>query len=312
MEPIVNTGFDTTTSSDLLIAGRLRKIFDTTVHDVPEFHQDVCKVKTTKDMYTIDLRLAGLEDAAELGEGQAIPLYTPTLGTEKKYTQRQFGIGFRMTDKMKKFNKYGLWERWTKELARRQKEARDAEIHVMFNNMTSTSLTAGVGFDTLAIANDTHTGLATGTGDNYDNYLNAALSLAGLESARYYFKTNIDDMGNLRIVTSPLTLVVEPTLYPDALEFTGSELKPGTFDNAINVIKKFGIKPKENPRLSSTTCWFVIAKEDEGYDFQVLIAQQPDLKINECYDRTRDMEATSMQYFTYGWGDPRMLYAGKL
>jgi hypothetical protein len=312
MEPIVNTGFDTTTSSDLLIAGRLRKIFDTTVHDVPEFHQDVCKVKTTKDMYTIDLRLAGLEDAAELAEGQAIPLYTPTLGTEKKYTQRQFGIGFRMTDKMKKFNKYGLWERWTKELARRQKEARDAEIHVMFNNMTSTSLTAGVGFDTLAIANDTHTGLATGTGDNYDNYLNAGLSLAALESARYYFKTNIDDMGNLRIVTSPLTLIVEPTLYPDALEFTGSELKPGTDYNDINVIKKFGIKPKENPRLTSTTCWFVIAKEDEGYDFQVIIAQEPDLKINECYDRTRDMEATSMQYFTYGWGDPRMLYCGKL
>jgi len=122
----------------------------------------------------------------------------------------------------------------------------------------------------------------------------------------------IDDMGNLRTVTSPLTLVVEPTLYPDALEFTGSELKPGVFDNSINVIKKFGIKPIENPRLSSTTCWFVIAKGDPGYDFNVFTAMEPDLKVEECYDRTRDMQATSIQYFTYGWGDPRLLYCGKL
>jgi hypothetical protein len=309
---IVYTNTDTTTTNDLFIAGRLRKIFDTTIHDVPVFHKDITNTNPTKKLYEIDLRMAGLEDAAELAEGQQIPLYTPTLGIEKKYTQRQFGIGFRMTDKMKRFNVHKLWERWTADIARRQKEAKDAEIHTMFNNMTSTSLTAGTGFDTLAIANATHTGLASGTGDNYDNYANAGLSLAALEAARYYFKTMIDDMGNLRTVTSPLTLVVEPTLYPDALEFTGSELKPGVFDNSINVIKKFGIKPIENPRLSSTTCWFVIAKGDSGYDFNVFTAMEPDLKVEECYDRTRDMQATSIQYFTYGWGDPRLLYCGKL
>ncbi len=309
---IVNVPFDTTSTSNLFIAGRLRKIFDTTIHDVPVFHKDLTKTKTTKDLYTIDQRMAGLEDAEELAEGQSIPLYTPVLGAEKKYTLRQFGIGFRMTDKFKRFNKYQLWDRWTKDIASRQKEAKDAEVHVMFNNMTSTSLTCSVGFDTLAIANDTHTGLATGTDDNYDNYANQALSLAALEAARYYFKTMNDDMGNLRVVTSPLTLVVEPTLYPDALEFTGSELKPGTANNDINVIKKFGIKPIENPRLSSTTCWFVIAKEEEGYDFWTLTGSEPDLVIDEAHDRTRDMEATSLQYFTYGWGDPRMLFAGKL
>lgn len=309
---IINTAFDTTTTNNLFIAGRLKKIFDTTIHDVPVFHKELCKTMTDGDLYHIEQRLAGLEDAAEIAEGQAIPLYTPTLGTEKKITQRQWGIGFRMTDKMKRFNKYKLWDRWTSDIARRQKEAKDAECHVMFNNMTSTTLTAGTGYDTLAIANDTHTGLASGTGDNYDNYLNQGLSLAALEAARYYFKTMIDDMGNLRVVTSPLTLVVEPTLYPDALEFTGSELKPGTANNDINVIKRFGIKPQENPRLSSTTCWFVIARDDPDYDFKVITASEPDLQIEPCYDRTRDMQATSIQYFGYGWGDPRMLLCGKL
>jgi hypothetical protein len=309
---IVETSFDNTTASDLFIAGRLRKIFDNTTEKVPVFHKELTNTITTKKLKEIDLRLAGLEDAEELAEGQAIPLYTPAIGTEKTYTQRQFGIGFRMTDKMKRFNVHKLWDRWTADIARRQKEAKDAEIHVMFNNLTSTSLTAGVGFDTLAVANDTHTGLASGTGDNYDNYANLGLSLAALEAARYYFKTMKNDMGNLRTVTSPLTLVVEPTLYPDAMEFTGSELKPGTANNDLNVIKKFGIKPIENPRLSSTTCWFVIAKQDEDYDFNVFTSMEPDLKIEECYDRTRDMQATSIQYFTYGWGDPRMLYCGKL
>jgi len=49
-----------------------------------------------------------------------------------------------MTYKMQKFNKYDLWQRWVKDLAKIQKEAKDVEIHTLFNNPTSTTYGAGL------------------------------------------------------------------------------------------------------------------------------------------------------------------------
>lgn len=310
---IVSTAFDTSSgyevNSPLFKAGALRKIFDNTTKKVTQFYPLVTNDLKTDKLKETDLRLAGLEDAEELAEGQDIPLHTPTEGIEKTYTQRQFGIGFRMTHKMDKFNKYDLWKRWTADMARRQQNAKDIEIFVMFNTMTSTGLTCGVGFDTLAIANATHTGLATGTGDQYSNYLDAGLSQAGLESARYYFKTLVDDMGHLMVANGD-TLIVEPTLWPDAIELTQSELKPGTDTNDVNIVRQFGLKVKEIPRLTSTTCWFVIAKSDENYDYNVFTGMEPNFVVKDAPDASLDKVALSLQYFTYGWGDPRLLYCG--
>ena len=119
-------------------------------------------------------------------------------------------------------------------------------------------------------------------------------------------------MGNLRPVTSKLSLVVEPTLFPDALEYTQTTDKPGTANNDINVIKKFGIEAMENPRLSSTTNWFVIAKGDERYDFNLFTLLEPDMVVEKAPDRTRDWQAHSLQYFSYGYGYPGLCYVGKL
>jgi len=309
---ILTTRFDTTSNKDLLKSGSLRSIFDNTVREAKVFYPKMVNDLKSKDEYERVQRMAGLTDPVELAEGQQIPVVQPTLGGAKTYTQRQFGSGFRMTYRMDKFNKYNLFKRWTKDLGKLMKEAKDIEIHVMFNNMASTSLTAGTGFDAMAIANDAHTGLdATGTGDNYDNYLASALSISALESARYYFATLKDDMGNYMGAT-PDTLVFEPTLWPTVKELFGSELRPHELSNTKNWASEWGIKPLENPRLTSATCWFVMAKGDSNYDFNVFTTEEPNLHIMDAYDRTLDKMCLSIQFFTYGWGDPRLLYAGNI
>jgi len=309
MASIVYTTFDNTTNKDLFKTGALRQIFDNSAHAVKQFYPLVTNDLKTKKLKEVDLNLGGLEDAVELAEAQDIPIHGPAIGNEKTYTQRQWGIGFRMTHKMDFFNVYNLWKKYTADMARRQKNAKDIDVHAMFNGMTSTTLTCGTGFDSLAIAYDTHTGLASGTGDNYDNYLDAGLSQAGLESARYYFKTLKDSMGHLMTADGD-TLVVEPVLWPDAIELTGSELKPGGDSNDINVVRQFGFKVVEDQRLTSSTCWFVIAKKDPNYDFNVFTAMEPNLIVKDAPDNTLDKVALSIQYYTYGWGDPRLLFCG--
>ena len=309
MGSTILTQFDTTTNRDLLKTGSLRKIHDTTVREAKVFYKGMCNDLTTKDMIVRDLRMAGFEDAVEIGEAQNIPIYTPTLGTTKEYTQRDFGIGFRMSYKMDYFNKYQLWARWTKDIARAQAEGKDIEIHVMFNDPTSITLTCGTGFDSLGLAHATHTGLAAGTGDNYNNLLSQAFSTSALGTVRYYFATLIDDMGKF-MGARPDTLFYNPTLWPLVREVLGSDLRPHELSNTINIFPEMGLKPYENPRITAVTAWGVLAKNDSKYDINVFTGMEPKTFEKNAPDNTIDKIFLSLQFFTYGFGSARLYYQG--
>lgn len=313
MGTIISTGFDTSTNKDLYKKGSLRQIFDSTLYEPEVFYKELVNDKTTDLLTVRDMELAGFEAAAEVTEGQNIPIYSPVQGGTKEYTQRQFGIGFRMTHKADYFNQYGAWARYVKQAARKQTEAKDKEIHVPFNSPTSTSLTCGTGFDSLALASTIHTVLLAGsTADNFDNYLNAALSLSALESMRYHFRTLKDSMGVYR-GTKATHLVYEPTLYFTAKEIWGSTGKPFEMSNTKNVIPEAfgGLKLVEDPRLTSTTMWFALAKDPDLFDINVFTGMQPKSFIKDAPDRTVDRMFYSLQYFTYGWGSALGYYLGK-
>jgi hypothetical protein len=256
--------------------------------------------------------MAGIDTASEIVEGQNIPIRAPVLGITKDYVQRSFGTGFRMTYRMDKFNKYKLWTRWAKSLGKVQAEAKDVEIHVMFNDPDATTLTCGVGFDSLAIAHNTHTGLnPNNTDDNYDNYYNAALSHTALEAARYYFATLVDDMG-MHMGARPNKVIYHPYLHFTAVELTGSTMKPHEFSNTTNKpVSSMGLELFENPRLTTTTSWFMADTANDDYDFNVYTSMAPVMHSKDAPDNTWDKSITSQQMFTYGWGDPRLLYVGK-
>ncbi len=309
---IISTRYDNTANKDLLKTGGLREIFDTTVREAKVFYPKLVNDLTTKDQFERVQRMAGLGLPVSVAEGQQIPVETPVLGTAKTYTQAKIGTGFRMTYEMNKFNKYNLWKRWVKDAGKLMKEAKDIDIHTMFNNMTSTALSCGVGFDTLAIGSNTHTGLLAGsTADNYDNYLAAAPSPSALESARYYYTTLVDDKG-MYMGATPDTVVFNPTLWPTFKELFGSELRPHELSNTKNWASDWGLKTLENPRLTSTTAWFVIAKNDSNYDFNVFTSEEPSMHVMDAYDRTLDKMCLTIQLFSYGWGDPRLLYVGNV
>ena len=308
---IIGTGFDTTTNLHLFKTGSLRKIFDNTRSKVKTYYKEIVNDKKTNLLENIDLRMGGLESAAEVTEGQNIPIFSPVLDVEKKYTLRRFGIGFRMTHMMDRYNKYALWTRWAADCARLQSEIKDVEVHVLFNSPTSTTLTAGLGFDTLALAHNTHTGLLAGsTADNYDNLNSAALSHAALRAARYYFAVLKNDLGIL-MGANATHLVFQPTLYYTAKEIIGSDKKALEMSNTTNVYPESfgGIKLYEDPRLTSTTMWFMIAK-DENYDINCFTGMEPQMFVEKAPDRTLDKMALSVQDFTYGWGDARSYYLG--
>lgn len=307
----ITTRIDTSTNKDLLKTGTLREIFDNTLKEVPQYYKQMVNDLSTDQIETKDQRLAGFLNASEHVEGQNIEIQSPQVGGQKTYTLRYFGTGFRITRQMNTYNKYALYQRWAKGIAKAQKDAKDVEVHVMFNSPTSASLTCGTGFDGKAIGHVTHTGLRpNSTADNYSNYPNSSLSQAAIETARYYFVTLLNDMG-LLMGARPDTLIFEPTLYPLAVELTASPYKAHMAGQTTNVIGDMGLSLFENPRLTSTTAWFMAAAKDGDYDFNCFTGMEPNFIEKDAPDRTQDRMVLTDQDFTYGYGDQRLLYVGK-
>jgi len=241
-----------------------------------------------------------------LVEGENIPIQPLKFGQTKDWTQVAYGTGFRITDRMKRYEKIGLYEFATKNLRNMMLETKDIEIAKMFNSASGTTYAAG--FDGYALASGSHTCLDDAV-TTYDNYLDSNLSVSALESALNYFDYMYDDQANI-ITAVPDTLVVNYTLRRDADELLKSPGKPWEMSNTINPYKG-EVTPFIYHRLSSTTSWFLIAKNDPRYDLFVITTVEPDSNVYSV-DSTRDTIVDSIQYFKYGFGDSRMCFAGDL
>ena len=306
---IHGTWWDTSTGKESLKT-LVRTWFDST--DRPELVEwkSLCKALTTKDDYEREARVAGLGAMQEITEGQNIPLEEGKFGGTKDFTQVAFGNGFRITDRMKRFNKIGLAEKLTRSLKKTMAEGKDIEVAKMFNNMTAT--THASGFDTYSLAYDSHTCLDD-AGTTYDNYLDQDLATGSYESALQYFDKMYDDQGNI-FVGKARKLVVCPALRVKAYQITGADKKPFEQSNTkydLNSYFGFDVVPFVYHRFSGTTAWMLIGDvADPDYGPRVYTALEPDLDTKDGDDRTRDTVVTSIQYFRYGFTDPRLVFVG--
>ena len=308
---ITRTDFVTSANKDLLKKGTLRKLHDDTVRKYETEYKTMYNDIKTDLMIVRDEQMAGFYRSQEIAEGQNIPIQAPIEGEQKEYNQRQFASGFRMTHKFKTFNQYGLWKRWSKQIAEIQVETKDVELAVPYNNPTSTTLTCGTGFDSLALASNTHLGMNPNiTTDNWNNYLNVDLSHTGIQSARYYFKTAKDQMGNWMGLKGDI-LYFEPTQWWTANELTGSPKIPREFSNTKNMVPELGLKLFEYVRLTSTTAWGMLDKSSRHFDMNCFTAMAPKMYYKDAPDNTLDSLCLTLQYFAYGWGNPKCVLVGK-
>ena len=304
-DSVIRVNFDASTNKELfkkLIAG----IFDNTDREALKEYPNMFKVQKSDEEYIRKLRMAGLPLGAEVLEGENIPLYAPKYGGTKDWTQKSFGLGFRVTDRMKRFNKWDLMAKFTKSLKKSQIETKDVELARVWNNTTATTYASD--YEGLAIGSASHDCLDD-AGTHVDNLLSAALSNAALESALNYFDYLYDDQAQI-MVAKPDTLYVNYSLRISAAKILRSDNVSGEMSNTINVFPDWNLKTFVYHRLTATTAWGVLAKNDENFDINVWTAMEPDLKVKDACDQTRDTVVDSLQYFTYGVGDARLAYIG--
>jgi hypothetical protein len=309
MANIIGTWKDTTTNKETLKT-LVRSYFDNTDTKPLVEWPNVMKDIKTGDQYEREFRMAGLGPMAQADEGQNLPIETPKFDIKLDFTQVRYGNGFRITDAMKRFNKFGAVQKFTTSLKKTMQEGKDIEVAKMYNDAAATL----TGFDTLHLAEALHTCLDSAT-TTFSNYLDADLTAAGYESALAYFDAIYNDQGQI-FVHQPRKLVVNKAFRVKAFQITGADKKPFEQSNTnykLNSYYNWDVQPFVYHRLTSATSWFLIGDVgDDNFGPRVYTALEPDIKVVDAADRTRDTEVTSQQYFKYGFTDARLVYVGNL
>lgn len=276
----------------------------------PKFFKEI----TTEDEYEREGRIALLGAMSKVNEGENIPLETGKLWGVKDYHQEAYGLGFRITHRMKKFNKIDLMKKYLNDLKKRLKEDKDIEVAKLYNNATSTTAGA-VGFDGLALASTAHTLLTDAAPTTYSNYGNADLGTASYEAARVYFASVYDDRGFIKQMF-PSKLVVNKNLIVKGNQLTGADKKPFEMSNTkydINSYFDGTVKTEPYLRLTSSTAWFLIVDpKEEDFGPRVYTAGEPEIITKDGDDRTMDTQVLGLQYFKWGLTDARGVYVGNI
>jgi len=80
---------------------------------------------------------------------------------------------------------------------------------------------------------------------------------------------------------NPTHLVYNPKLHFTAKQIVGSDYVPFEESNTINIVPEMKLTLFEDPRITSTTMWFMLAKDD-NFDINVFTSQEPDLEISDA------------------------------
>ncbi|MHC4752736.1 MAG: phage major capsid protein [Planctomycetota bacterium] len=268
----VAIGFDTSTNKDLFKT-LLGELFNNTLEPALVECQEVFKMVKVKDYYDRDARMAGIGLASEIEDGEAIGTQDPTYGQTKEWTQARWGTGFRVTAGFKKAERWNIVNDLTKNLKISMLESKDIDVSSIYNSATGTTIT---GFDGLALASSAHTCLDDDS-TTYDNYGDAALGVTSLKDARLYFQKLVKDDGQ-RLVVKPDKLVVNADLEYTAMELTRSDGKVNSADNNIN-IHKSAVPYFVYNRLTATTSWFLLAKQNPKFGVKIMTWQEPQLHV---------------------------------
>ena len=300
------TTFDPSTNLDLF-KKQLWRLFDNTDREALVDYEKVVKTKDSNDLYERSMRIAGMDYPEPVLENAAIPIDSPTYGTTKTWTQAKYGIGFKVSWEMKKYNRWDLVEKWTRNLKKNMREYKDTVVFRIYTSADATTYCAG--YDALALASDSH--LLIDAATTYDNKTTSGLSVTTLEAARVYFGTLVDDK-NHKAPKRMDTLLIPVDLETTARQILNSDKVPFMMTNTSNELPKIlgSINLVATPRLTDTNNWFALAKNDEDFGPFVCTTQEPDMDVHADYSDTRAIVTNSIQAFSYGFDHANAVYCG--
>jgi hypothetical protein len=253
--------------SPLYVTVGLRKVFFQELADIPPEWPQVINLVTfdrrTGLAQHSDRKVAGLGSVPRKPQGEPFRLDSPVLGGAKTYVPDSFGLGFEITWEAWEDELYGIMRKLAIDLARVMRDREERIAWGPFNDMFDTNVTGFAPGESLVYP--AHALLRGGTFGNRGDGGNPAVdfgpSVLGLMNALAVFDDMVTD-ANMPAHITPRYVVFSTKWQFVIDEILGSEHKPYTATNEVNVLRKKGLIPVKTHYATNKDRWAVVA--DKG------------------------------------------------
>lgn len=271
----------------------LAKVWFDEAEKRPLQYESVFNVRTLDELFEEEAKMTGFGQLQPQGEGEAIIYDEAIAPITKRWDYVDYALGYKVTDKLVRNERYGQVQKLEAALREAADDTTETFAFALLNYATTTTIATG--FDGLALASTAHTRMDGGPVQS--NYLNTALSLAGLSDGLIAFRKLKNDRGR-PVRMSPRKLYVPADLMLTAEELIGSPNKPrletvgaaGDDRNAINVVGRHGLTHEVLDYITSSTYWSLVADKHDirfGWRYKAETAREVDFDTNTIKNKVR-------------------------
>lgn len=292
-----------------LLDPQVRKVWQTSQMKFAKVQPSIFVESDTSLAVTQDVGYSDVSPAVEVAEGAPIPQDDPVQGYVKTFTQRQFGRGFSVTEKMIQFELFNK----VFSMAQGVSEAMSKKIEQDAANYLLNAYVTVNGADGKSLAAADHP--LTGSALTQSNIVvaggvtNPALAVSALNAAQVQMAETRDDKGQL-VPRMPTKGVVGTALWATADVIFATARLPGGNNNDANRwynTVKWIVNPYINSAFSSVayadTMWCLI--DDSMNPLTWLWGKRPIMKDGYLDYDTNSVRYNANMYYDFGHSDWR-------
>lgn len=297
-------GIITTGSIPKALYPGVREWFGLEYAEQPRHYENIFETKPSDRNYEEDVQITGFGLVNAKPQGMPTQYDSMGQGFTYRYVHVAYASGFIVTHEEIKDNLYmKIGEQRSRALAFSFAATKDTLGAGILTNAFNSSFTYGDGTQLIGTAHPTLSG-------NQSNTLATAqqLSEAAIESLIINIRLALNDRG-LRISLLPESLIIPPTLEPDAHRILYSTLQNDTGNNAINYLKASGTFSKGcvvNPYLAGNPhYWYIKTNCPNG----LTLMEREALTFSQDNDfDTENAKYKGMERYSFGATDWRGIF----
>lgn len=288
---------------DLLEPG-FRKIFDDAYEEMDQVFPKIFNVNSSDKQDEKDSAISGFGLLQQTSEGEQIDYEDPVQMYDVTYTHQKYTKGFKVSEELYEDDQYNVIKGKPAQLARAARRTAENSAANVFNRAFNTSYNGG---DAKPLCSTAHPRSDGGSSQSNASSTGITLTEPNLETGRTAARQQLDDKGQ-RIQVMPDMILVPVDLEKDAMIITGSNLRPGTADNDLNVYQgKFKVMGWEY-LTNSDTMWFLL--DSSQNKLQWFWRVKPEFKQDNAFDTGMALFKTRTR-FSNGWSDWRGIWGSK-
>jgi len=269
----------------------------------PEEFNDLFETQTSSQAWEEDVLTSGFPLAPIKREGAATTYASHAQVYMSRYTHVAYSLGWIVTFEELINNLYEkVASSRAKSLGFSMRQTKENVAANVYNRATDTSYTGGDGQVLMCSTHPSEVG-------DWSNILSPAadISEAALEDLIIMIMGATNHNG-LKIALMAQSLHVPRQLWFETNRILKSELQPMTGDNTANVLRITGEFPKGikvNHYFSDGDAFFIRTNCPDGMKHYQ--RYKIDLEKDNDFD-TKNAKASSYDYYSFGWSDPRAFY----